>query len=176
LFLSISIEASIEFHFQSHTVLREIHVTWMGIPCKSIHIHPFESAARKTQASLQFHVRKNISSRFGMIWDDHCFFSFFFPLIFHGILQIPHRFKAAIAEAGAVPHLAALLKDPKAQVTAAGALRNLAAQNVANQEPFEETLPKGLKRRQLYDFVCYIDDNLIYIIFVLFTSVVLFFM
>eukprot|EP00435_Cladocopium_sp_Y103_P062900 s1365_g24.t1 len=41
---------------------------------------------------------------------------------------------AAIAEAGAVPHLAALLKDPKAQVTAAGALRNLAAQNVANQE------------------------------------------
>ncbi len=42
--------------------------------------------------------------------------------------------KAAIAEAGAVPYLAALLKDPKAQVTAAGALRNLAAQNLANQE------------------------------------------
>lgn len=43
--------------------------------------------------------------------------------------------QAAIAEAGAVPYLAALLKDPKAQVTAAGALRNLAAQNVANQDP-----------------------------------------
>lgn len=60
-------------------------------------------------------------------------------VFFPWIQQIPHRFKAAIAEAGAVPHLAALLKDPKAQATAAGALRNLAAQNVANQEPLEET-------------------------------------
>ncbi|CAK9075948.1 unnamed protein product, partial [Durusdinium trenchii] len=42
--------------------------------------------------------------------------------------------QAAIAKAGAVPFLAELLKDPKAQVTAAGALRNLAAQNVANQD------------------------------------------
>ena len=45
-----------------------------------------------------------------------------------------HFCEAAIAEAGALPYLAELLKDPKAQVTAAGALRNLAAQNVANQE------------------------------------------
>lgn len=36
-------------------------------------------------------------------------------------------------DAGAVPLLAHLLDDEKAQVTAAGALRNLAAQNVANQ-------------------------------------------
>ena len=36
-------------------------------------------------------------------------------------------------DAGAVPLLAQLLEDEKAQVTAAGALRNLAAQNVANQ-------------------------------------------
>lgn len=49
--------------------------------------------------------------------------------------------KAAIAEAGAVPYLAALLKDPKAQVTAAGALRNLAAQNLANQERKPVELP-----------------------------------
>ena len=72
-----------------------------------------------------------------MIWDVHCeFFFLFFSVDFpwDSADSSPLK-KAAIAEAGAVPHLAALLKDPKAQVTAAGALRNLAAQNVANQEP-----------------------------------------
>eukprot|EP00438_Fugacium_kawagutii_P013324 Skav206504 [mRNA] locus=scaffold1128:307456:310820:+ [translate_table: standard] len=54
--------------------------------------------------------------------------------------------QAAIAEAGAVPYLAALLKDPKAQVTAAGALRNLAAQNVANQEPLALGWPQEAPR------------------------------
>ena len=42
-----------------------------------------------------------------------------------------------------MPFLAELLKDPKAQVTAAGALRNLAAQNVANQDWQHGPLPWG---------------------------------
>ena len=170
-------------HWSQHWIPFPKPYSFEGNPCNmdgnSMQIHPYPSVWIRSQKNPSIPAIPCSKKYIIQIWDDlgcSLFFFLFFPLIFHGILQIPHRFKAAIAEAGAVPHLAALLKDPKAQVTAAGALRNLAAQNVANQEPFEETLPKGLKRRQLYDFVCYIDDNLIYIIFVLFTSVVLFFM